>query len=473
MPTIANSNAATKAEIAQVVIDEAVFGYTYSGADTAELQAVIDAAETAGGGRVIVPVTTTITGTSTLTVPADVILELNPAVVITTAADIDIVSVEFNGQLRGNGAKIYGAHASFSKACLLLDASAGNFHFVGNKTRASDVLLEGPSDEIDTGCKGLHLYASGSANAIQACNFDNIICNNLDYAIYEEVVGVGGIAYINGNNLSNIMVDNCRYLITQSVSGTGITGINSNVHSGIKCQAGTGMLEGINCVGSGNYFSGTIFDWNVAAGSYAIIGTSTDTSPNVFDIPLLPEYVSITAGSEDIVLNLERGGSYLPRINLTNIGVTPDACEGMVGYNIANNSIAWSTGGVWASVGGQYWNTLPNLTTTHTATLTAADVGPGVGWTSAGADATYTVLLPAAAQGMEVIISNSNQITDLVRSGSNTFEDLCGSGASDASIGVSSAQNLRLPSGTAYAHLRCYIGTIWSIVASRKTLAYV
>ena len=117
--------------------------------------------------------------------------------------------------------------------------------------------------------------------------------------------------------------------------------------------------------------------------------------------------------------------------------------------------------------------TVAELGTSHARTLTAAELGPNVIWTSEGSDAGFAFTLPAAVAGMEVVLTNTNQITTVDPDGTEVFEDTAGSDTADASLGAGGAgKYLSLPATTAFAHIKCYVDGVWTIVASRGVLSY-
>ena len=295
--------------------------YIYTGTSGDELQTLLTTVNAAGGGVVKCPLPNTITTTTKITIPENVTLRGNPGLILTSTSNIDMLEVAFNARLEGGGMTISNTNASYSGSLVLLDSSVQNFEFKGNVTYIDNILLEGPSNEPSAGV-GLHLHSSGvTASAVQACTFRNIAYRNLNIAIYQEVIGGGNTNYINGNVFEGITIDDCTRGIVQVESGTGNIGNRRNLYTNILIQAGTSMEDAINVVSFGNYFSGAIFDWQVASGTYAVVSSNISLTPNEFQLSgPITDYYNIS--SRDIV----RTSTGVPtRIGITGSATLPDA----------------------------------------------------------------------------------------------------------------------------------------------------
>jgi len=454
--------------------------YTYTGTSGSELQTLLAAANTAGGGIVECPLTNTITSTTKITIPEGVALRGNPGLTLTSTSDINMVEVAFNARLEGGGMTISNTNAAYSGSLVLLDSSSQNFEFKGNVTYVGNVLLKGHANNPTTGSIGLHLYAEAATGytnrAIQACLFENIAYEKLNIAIREEVFGDTGavVCYVNGNIHSGIVIDDCKRGIVNTETGAGALYTDGNIHENIVVEASVDMTDVINIVGDRNYYKGIVFDFT---GGTPYIYSSGAIVGNYFHFPGMAE------GNLDLTAGVDVPISYavpwiMPRASFGNLPDVADYKFGQI-FLITPKlpAICVSTGAVWSSnlCVTQSYNspTSTELTSTHAKTLSDDELGPGVGWSSSGADAAFTFTLPAAVPGAEVLLAGVTQQTDITPNGSNVFDDNAGSGAANAMLGISSNQSLRFPAFTSFAHLKCYVGGAWNIVASRGTLSYV
>lgn len=188
---------------------------------------------------------------------------------IVSDSDIDMILVMPNGRVEGHGAVIHNTNPECDKAKVKLDASLENYEFKGNRTHVEGLLLKGAVNEQEKGI-GLHLLATGDRSAIQACTFRDMAYQNLNIAHYEEVIGLGVVNYINGNNHSGIIIDDCRHGLVHHIEGTGAIGIQRNSYFGLQIQTGRKMRSAVALQGAANVVQGTIFDFSIATGDYAV-----------------------------------------------------------------------------------------------------------------------------------------------------------------------------------------------------------
>lgn len=197
---------------------------------------------------------------------------------IVSDSDIDMILVMPDGRVEGNGATIRNTNPDCNKAKIKLDHSEPitTRHRLVMHTHISCVVLKGFGNEPDNGV-GLHLFAGSKRNAVQGVTFRDIGYYGLNTAIYGEIVGEGGISYINSNIHDGIMIDDCVHGIVHSRTGieSNGAGFSQNWYTNMHVQSGRKMVSAIDIdeVNRLNYFSGVIWDWKVAEGEYPINST--------------------------------------------------------------------------------------------------------------------------------------------------------------------------------------------------------
>jgi hypothetical protein len=261
----------------------------------AQLHDLMASRQDAGGGMVRVAKNVQVATTTTIQVPYDVHLVMDPGAEIVINADVDGVDLRGSNptQSPGSGSKLTGgrirvAHIGYTKAALLLDgrrvgSGQARFHRKG-AVRVKDLILQGRSESTLEGA-ALRLSSVGDASnggSVQWVDFAGI--NIIDFAdgvhfdCYEGNASL--VSFINGNTFRGFFFQNCKnfWRFTCAGAGGGADGdISLNSVVGTVYQVSTRtekliLVEG-NSSGfcsSNTFLSMECFDWDAAPAASAI-----------------------------------------------------------------------------------------------------------------------------------------------------------------------------------------------------------
>ena len=261
----------------------------------AQLVAIMNAVQAAGGGTVRVANDVDVTTTTTIQIPYDVHLMLDPLAEIIINADVD--GVELRGSdpsgTTGSGSKLSGgrirvAHVGYTKAAVLLDGrrvGAGQTRFHRKAAvRIKDVIIQGRSDSSLEGT-GLLLSSVGDASnggSVQWVDFEglNIVdfSDGVRFNCYEG--NASFVSFINGNTFRGIFFQNCVnfWHFTCAGAGGGADGdISLNAFIGTVYQVSAQTQKLILVDGNSSGFCSNnrmiameCFDWFAAATDIAV-----------------------------------------------------------------------------------------------------------------------------------------------------------------------------------------------------------
>jgi len=202
---------------------------------------------------------------------------------------------------------------------------------------------------------GIQLICDANDEYISNIHVENVLIWEYKYGIFISCEGgiIGDASYINSNCFSNIDINGCDYHIWMNSTKAGINSVNGNTFDDLRLNAYTNTEEVIHLedsVGS-NYFTGHIYDWANAAGTYAF-NISSDSNRNYFQINGVEGDI-LDNGNNNTFLFIGGSGAigklHIPTIELNPLTNPPTGTEGMMFYNATNNYPMYYNGSSWVS----------------------------------------------------------------------------------------------------------------------------
>ena len=218
----------------------------YWDATGSNIQAAIDDLKTSG--TVWLPGDTKISVSTTITVPAEITLDLGNCI-ITNGADVDLFKIYQDSRIINGRIEAIGM---FSSDVIKI---AETFSFT-NLTLLEGLHITGDIG-IGTG-NAIHLYSETAGNCISNLQVQNIYIRGFENSILLEAYNN---TWISANIFDNIWIDAPVYGIKLQNKGSDFT--HSNHFTNIDIQANPVSIAAITFNEYANYFQGYIHDWNL------------------------------------------------------------------------------------------------------------------------------------------------------------------------------------------------------------------
>ena len=313
------------------------------------------------GGGAVAFLGRTYMALSTIVMQRFITLRLSRNTIITTTADINLISFTKRCGIEGNGGQIFINNAAYTKAALYFAGSEQILPHYNRSNRIEHLNL----DCIGNGGIGIHMYSDGDNgfDYVTGVVFDQVQITRFEYAVRMQAVeGVEDICFVNDNRFSN-----CYFLYNiypVSIEGDGYepNAANGNMFTNCTIQPGAMTIRGIYLEGSRNTFVNLmIWDWQLPTAPTAAIHFGPRSFANRIINVQVDAHTIIDEGELNDVESVFYRTSPLGQISDTSAESRVHAQ-----YGLHDNQLAWAndemsiaqtagsaaTSGSWANVFG-------------------------------------------------------------------------------------------------------------------------
>ena len=238
-------------------------------ADNVQIQAAIDAANTAGKGSVVL-VAGAYSVDAQTELKANVFLTLELGATIVPSTSFDIIKIKSDAL--GIGYIYFDVSGiDFTHACVLYDGSEFIAKTGLQKASIQELRVKGADHGGDVHGIAIKFLCEANSERVSCTHFGTIRAELIEYVVYNEMSNNTGTCWVNGNIFDRIIAYNVKYLWYGAISGGGTHNVKGNQFLGLQYQKSdytTSYVIDMNATyAEHNVFEGVI--WDLGAGEEA------------------------------------------------------------------------------------------------------------------------------------------------------------------------------------------------------------